>query len=70
MAGIEPWKPDHADHGNAGFPALTFLQILFGYRSFEELKYAFPDCWSDNDQTRALIDALFPKKFSNVYGIV
>ena len=70
IASIESWKPDHADHGNAGFPALTFLQILFGYRSFEELKYAFPDCWWDNDQTRALINALFPKKNSNAYGIV
>jgi hypothetical protein len=67
---IESWKPNHADHGKAGFPALTFLQILFGYRSFEELKHAFPDCWWDNDQTRAVINALFPKKYSNVYGIV
>ena len=67
---IEPWKPAHADHGNAGFPALTFLQILFGYRSFEELKHAFPDCWWDGDQTRVLINVLFPKKNSNVYGIV
>jgi len=67
---FEPWKPDHADHGNAGFPALTFLQILFGYRSFEELKYAFPDCWWDDDGTRIVVNALFPKKYSNVYGIV
>ena len=67
---IEPWKPAHADHGNAGFPALTFLQILFGYRSFEELKHAFPDCWWDSDQTRVLINVLFPKKNSNIYGIV
>jgi len=70
IAGIEPWKPDHAEHGQAGFPALTFLQILFGYRSFEELKYAFPDCWWDGDGTRVIINALFPKKHSNVYGIV
>lgn len=67
---IEPWKPNHADHGNAGFPVLTFLQILFGYRSFEELKHAFPDCWWDGDGTRVIINALFPKKHSNVYGIV
>ena len=70
IAGIEPCKPDHADHGNAGFPELTFLQILFGYRSFEELKYAFPDCWWDGDGTRLIVNALFPKKYSNVYGIV
>jgi len=70
IVGIESWKPDHADHGNAGFPALTFLQILFGYRSFEELKHAFPDCWWDGERTRVVINALFPKKYSNVYGIL
>jgi hypothetical protein len=69
ITGIEPWKPDHAEHGNAGFPALTFLQILFGYRSFEELKYAFPDCWWDNNGTRTVIKALFPKKHSGVLGV-
>jgi hypothetical protein len=67
IAGIEPWKPDH---GNAGFPELTFLQVLFGYRSYEELKHAFPDCWWDGDGTRTIINSLFPKKHSKVYGIV
>lgn len=66
---FEDWKPDHADHGNAGFPMLTFLQILFGYRSFEELKHAFPDCWWSDHATRVIIDILFPKKHSNVNGI-
>ena len=68
---IDPWKPDHADHGNAGFPMLTFLQILFGYRSFEELKAAFPDCWWSDTSTRIVLNALFPKKGSSLYyGIV
>ena len=68
---FEPWKPDHADHGNAGFPMLTFIQILFGYRSFEELKFAFPDCWWSDQNTRLIINILFPKKSSSLYyGIV
>jgi len=66
---FEAWKPDHADHGDAHFPMLTFLQILFGYRSFEELKHAFPDCWWSDHNTRTIIDILFPNKHSNVYGI-
>jgi len=70
ITGIDPWKPDHADHGNAGFPALTFLKLLFGYRSYEDLRYAFPDCWWDSDKTRLVLNALFPKQHSNVYGIV
>ena len=68
---FDPWKPDHADHGNAGFPMLTFTQILFGYRSFEELKFAFPDCWWSDQNTRLLLNILFPKKSSSLYyGIV
>jgi len=68
---VEPWQPEHADHGNAAFPMLTFLQILFGYRSFEELKYAFPDCWWSDESTRLLVNILFPKKNSSLYyGIV
>lgn len=68
---VEPWKPVHADDGNAGFPMRTFLQILFGYRSFEELKYAFPDCWWSDAGTRIVVNALFPKKNSSLYyGIV
>lgn len=68
---FDPWKPGNADDGNAGFPRLTFLQILFGYRSFEELKYAFPDCWWSDTSTRIIMNALFPKKSSSLYyGIV
>lgn len=68
---FEPWKPDHADQGNAGFPMLTFLKILFGYRSFEELKYAFPDCWWSDESTRVMVNILFPKRNSSLYyGIV
>jgi hypothetical protein len=68
---FEPWKPAHADDGNAGFPMLTFLKILFGYRSFEELKYAFPDCWWSDESTRLIVNSLFPKKNSCLYyGIV
>ena len=68
---FEPWKPEQAEDGNAGFPMLTFLQILFGYRSFEELKYAFADCWWSDESTRIIVNALFPKKNSSLYyGIV
>jgi hypothetical protein len=67
---LDPWKPSNAEDGNAVFPMLTFLQILFGYRSFEELDHAFPDCYWADESTRVIINALFPKKNSHVYGIV
>jgi hypothetical protein len=68
---IQPWKPGHADDGNAGFPLFSFLQILFGYRSLDELRYAFPDCWWSDESTRIIVNVLFPKKSSTLYyGIV
>lgn len=47
----------------AGFPPLVFLQLLFGFRSLQELRYSFPDCWAD-EEAAFLLNALFPKKAS------
>ena len=47
----------------AGFPPLVFLQLLFGHRSLEDLRNAFPDCWADEEAT-LLLNALFPKGVS------
>ena len=66
---IEAWKPAPNDEGDIAFPNLTFLQMVFGYRSYEELHYAFPDCWCDHEDVRVLINALFPRKASNIYPI-
>ena len=43
------------------FPPLVFLKLLFGYRSLEELRYAYPDCWA-GEQDTLLLNALFPKQ--------
>ena len=61
------WQaPDTDQHWDgAGFPPLVFLQLLFGHRSLEELRYAFPDCWADEEST-LLLNALFPKQTSSV----
>ena len=64
LAAMEPWVPEHADDGSAGFSGQTFLQILFGYRSMDALRSAFPDCWCDGDDAWTLLDALFPKQRS------
>jgi hypothetical protein len=69
ITSVESWKPAPGDEGNVGFPGLTFLQLLFGYRSFEELQYAFADCGCDSENVRVLLNILFPKKLSNVYPI-
>jgi Acetyltransferase (GNAT) domain len=64
LAAIEPWEPAHADDGSAGFPGQTFLQLIFGYRSLDTLRNAFPDCRCDGDDARILLEALFPKQRS------
>ncbi|HET9912346.1 MAG TPA: GNAT family N-acetyltransferase [Anaerolineales bacterium] len=69
LTAIEPWKPAPADAGAIAFPDLTFLQLLFGYRSYDELHQSFADCWCDNEEVRALINILFPKKYSDVFPI-
>jgi GNAT superfamily N-acetyltransferase len=69
ISAIEPWKPTADDGGNAAFPGYTFLQVLFGYRSLDELRDAFPDCWVGGNAMRALVDALFPRHESSVWPV-
>ena len=67
LAAAEPWRePDHT--AGAAFPDLTFLQLLFGYRTLDELEYAFADCRA-RTEARALLGALFPKQPSLVWPV-
>ncbi len=65
LATIETWRPRPEDRGQAGFPDVSFLQMVFGYRSIEELEQSFADCWYIGDEVRLLLDTLFPRKPSN-----
>ena len=69
VANAEAWLLSHEDSGSAAFPGLTFLQLLFGYRTLDELQAAFTDCWVEDDDARALIEALFPKLPSAVWPV-
>lgn len=55
--------------GNAAFPDLTLLKLLFGYKNRTELQAMFPDFLTDGDATNALLDAFFPKCMSNILPI-
>jgi GNAT superfamily N-acetyltransferase len=62
LASIAPWRaPAYNANPDAGFPALVFLQLLFGYRSLAELRYAFPDVMASG-QAELLLNALFPAR--------
>jgi len=69
LAAIEAWKPSPDDEGAIAFPGRTFLQILFGYRSYDELHQSFADCWCDHQEVYALINILFPKRLSDVFPV-
>ncbi|MBI3734022.1 MAG: GNAT family N-acetyltransferase [Chloroflexi bacterium] len=69
LANVERWLSALTEDGSAGFPNLTFLQLLFGYRTLEEMRHAYADCWHKDEETRALLKALFPKQPSNVWMV-
>jgi hypothetical protein len=53
----------------ASFPDLTFMQLLFGYRSLVELDNWYPDVRIRTNEASVLLDALFPKQPSFVWPI-
>ncbi len=63
IARVELWECPEARDAHANFPPLVFLQLVFGYRSLEELRAAYPDCTA-KDEAAVLLDALFPKERS------
>ena len=69
LEAVDPWEPGDDWEGAPGFPGLTFLQLLFGYRSLAELEYAFADCRANGEEARVLLDALFPKQPSHVWPV-
>jgi len=68
LTAARSWTPTVADNGHAAFPDLTFLQLLFGYRSLAEINYAFADAYAQ-DHARMLLNVLFPKRPSLVWPI-
>ena len=68
---IETWEKPETEEAMAFFPDLTFLQLLFGYRSFDELKDHYADCYFRGDKldTPVILRVLFPKKASDVWGL-
>lgn len=67
---VEPWQPGPKENeGDIAFPDLTFLQLLFGHRTLDELRQSRADCWWNSDRERLLLTALFPRKASLILPI-
>lgn len=69
LANLSSWRPTPGDGGDAAFPNLVFLQLLFGYRTPDELRYAFPDCWASSDEAQSLLEILFPRQESQIWAL-
>ena len=69
LTSIEKWMPSPKDDGEIAFPDRIFLQMLFGYHSYDELHAAFVDCWCDREEVQVLMNILFPKKLSDVFPV-
>ena len=66
LVAAAPWqRPIWGERQGASFPPLVFLQLLFGYRSLDTLRDAFPDVRASGE-IGALLDALFPPRRSLV----
>lgn len=63
---VDQYQPKKVADGDAVFPDLTFLQLLFGRRSLAELNEAYPDCYTHSNESRVLLNILFPKRHSLV----
>jgi len=69
LSAVEHWSPSVEERGDAAFPDLTFLQLLFGHRSLEELDHAFADCSPGEGDARVLLGALFPRRPSALWPV-
>ncbi|HWE62005.1 MAG TPA: GNAT family N-acetyltransferase [Chloroflexota bacterium] len=62
LADIGGFTPKRLGDGDALFPDLTFLQLLFGHRDRAELRHARADCYTHDQDAAVLLDVLFPRR--------
>ena len=65
LTDVGTYEPERLESGDAVFPELTFLKLLFGHRSLDELDAAFADCYANNEAA-VLLPILFPKRPSRL----
>ena len=69
LSKVDTWRPSAREWGAARFPDLTLSQLVFGFRTIEELQQAFPDCRGGNDDVHLVLTALFPKMTSTIWPL-
>jgi hypothetical protein len=69
ITAVEPYSPNDFFDFDAFFPDLTFLTVLFGRRTIQELRHVYPDCYPRNVESALLLNSLFPKQSSRVISL-
>lgn len=59
-------QPSGPARGEINFPPLTFIPVLFGHRTVEQMRLVYPDI-SVRGSVRPLFDTLFPPMASFIY---
>ncbi len=69
LKSAEKWRvPVYDSNAGAGFPPLVFSQVVFGHRTLDELRHAFPDVWVSNE-LEVVLKTLFPARPSFVLAL-
>jgi predicted acetyltransferase len=66
---VDGYEYDRLEDGDASFPEFTFLHLLFGHRSIDDLILAFTDVFTANNEARVLLRALFPQRGSRTHPL-
>ncbi len=66
---VQDWPDPNFRTADACFPGFSFLKLVLGYRTIDELEFASPDCQTREGIPRRLLDALFPRCDSTVWPI-
>jgi hypothetical protein len=66
LVSVQPYDYKRLEEGDLRFPEQTFLHLLFGHRSYEEVRHMFPDSYASNPDVAVLVAILFPKRPSDI----
>jgi len=59
---VSPWAPEDIHDGDGRFADDTFVHLLLGHRSLDELEDQYPFRVGVSHLARAVLDALFPRR--------
>ena len=65
-----PWHTKFGERGDVRMPDHSFLHLVSGTKSFDEVRDFYADCYPRNNQVANLLKVLFPKKTSGFWGLV